>query len=602
MSLVASETAGGEAIGRPESDPVVRPRIWPLVLIALAEALILALPFLLDRTGGFFQFGSMVGGPALGSLLLLIWLLGFSRIPWRVRLIGALVGIGAMVAVMSLVNKEVSPVGVHLFGTPLATLSLAAAALCSGNLAWSVRWKVCLAVWCLGLAVMLLFRNDGMGGEMLPALQWRWSPTSESRYLQSLATRQATKDSASPAPAKPPSIRLRPGDWTGFRGAARDSIQATDRLATNWKESPPRQLWKRDVGPGWSSFAIVDGRIFTQEQRGEAEAVVCWSADTGEELWVHTDEARFWESVAGAGPRATPTFADGRLFTTGATGLVNCLDAATGKRIWSVDLKTSAGSATPQWGFAASPCVIGDQVFVQAGAPGDDLLALDARTGEVRWKARWDGRGRSGYCSAHPAQLDGVEQILVTHGGGIASYDLATGDELWRHELEFPNRIIQPGVLDANHVVLPSGESVGTRLLEVTREGSAWKVEPRWDAEDLEPNFSDMVAQGGHLYGFDRNIFVCFDATTGEERWKGGRYGSGQVVSLPAQGLLFVISEKGEAVLLRANPDRLEELGRFRALDGKTWNHPVIAHGRLYVRNGETAACYDIGERPEESL
>lgn len=592
MSTAIVESSSVEPVSTAEA--VVRPRIWPLLLIAVLEASALTMPFMLNRTGGFFQFGSMVAGPAVGSLLLLIWLLAFSRIPGRVRWTCAALGIGCLIGVMLLVHPEVSPMGVHLFGVPLATISLAIAALCSGNLAWPIRWRVCLAVWCLGLAVMLLFRNSGMRGEMLPELAWRWSASSEARYLELLATQPAGAEAVDSAPGG--KVILQAGDWPGFRGAARDGRNLTDRVSSDWKRTPPKLIWERPVGPGWSSFAVVDGRVFTQEQRGESEAVVCWSAETGAELWSHVDEARFWESVAGAGPRATPTFSEGRLFTVGATGLVNCLDAATGKPLWRVDLVELTQASLPQWGFAGSPCVIGSRVFVQAGAPGDDVLALDVATGEVLWRARWDAQGRSGYCSVQPAVLDGVPQILVAHGGGLASYDPDTGRELWRHGLDFPNRIVQPAVLDGRQILFPSGESLGTRLLQVSRQGDQWSVAPMWDAADLEPNFSDMVCHDGHAYGFDRNIFACLDTRDGVVKWKRGRFGSGQVLALTQQGFLLVISEKGDAVLLRANPDRLEEITRFPALRGKSWNHPVVAHGRLYVRNAENAACYEIGE------
>src|SRR5262249_625934 len=151
-------------------------------------------------------------------------------------------------------------------------------------------------------------------------------------------------------PGRTQPVVLQPGDWPGFRGKDRDGRYKGARIATDWDERPPRQVWRQRVGPGWSSFAVVGTRLYTQEQRGPNEAVVCYDAGSGAELWSHEDAARFSETMAGPGPRATPTFHEGKIYAQGATGKLNCLDAATGRVLWSHDVAADSGAALPLWG------------------------------------------------------------------------------------------------------------------------------------------------------------------------------------------------------------------------------------------------------------
>jgi outer membrane protein assembly factor BamB len=334
--------------------------------------------------------------------------------------------------------------------------------------------------------------------------------------------------------------------------------------------------------------------LYTQEQRGELEAVVCYDALTGRELWTHTDAARFWESVSGAGPRATPTFADGRIYTLGGTGLLNCLDAATGKRYWSQDIAADAGAKPPQWGYSGSPLVSDGLVIVFAGGEGDkNLLAYHSETGKLAWSAP---AGANSYSSPQRAVLEGQRQCLILSDRGLAAVDLATGAVLWKGGAAMPGapRCVQPHKVGPAQFLVGTYEGASVTLLDVNRQDGAWNVMPHWTSKDLRPEFPDFVVHQGHAYGFDVSIFCCIDLSTGKRCWRGGRYGRGQVILLADQALLLVLSERGEAVLVAANPEQHHELGRFQALDGKTWNHPVIAHGRLYARNAEEMACYEL--------
>jgi outer membrane protein assembly factor BamB len=339
---------------------------------------------------------------------------------------------------------------------------------------------------------------------------------------------------------------------------------------------------------------VVDGRLFTQEQRGQREAVVCYDARTGRGLWTHEDAARFWEAVSGAGPRATPTFAAGRIYTLGGTGILNCLDAATGKPYWTRNIAADAGAQVPQWGFSGSPLVADSLVIAFAGGTaGRSLRAYRAATGEPAWAAP---AGTVSYSSPQLATLAGRRQCLLLADDGLTSVELLSGAPLWKigASMRGAPRSVQPHVLGPAQLVVGTLDGYSTTLLDVARDGAAWKAVRRWTSKDLKPEFPDFVVHRGHAYGFDVNIFCCIDLSTGRRCWKAGRYGRGQVVLLAEQSLLLVAAENGEVVLLAANPQRQEELGRFPALDGKTWNHPVVVGQNLFIRNAEEMACYAL--------
>jgi outer membrane protein assembly factor BamB len=345
--------------------------------------------------------------------------------------------------------------------------------------------------------------------------------------------------------------------------------------------------------------------LFTQDQRDSAEVVAAYDAGTGDELWTHedVDPQRFEESMGGPGPRATPTFADGKIYTLGAKGIFNCLDAVTGKPHWQRDIAKDAGAAVPMWAFSSSPLVEGDLVYVFAGSEkGKNLLAYHADSGEPAWTAI---AGKHSYSSPQLAVLGGQRQILFVGEDTVSAFEPTTGEMLWQHKGP-PNpqyASIQPNVVGDSQVLVSLCPDVGTTLLEVTRTGGAsaensdadaWQVEEKWNTRDIKPFFNDFVLHDGFLYGFDNEIFCCVDLATGKRRWKGGRYSTGQVLLLADQSLLLVMAEAGEAVLVAAEPQAHRELGRFTPLTAKTWNHPVIVGSRLYVRNSEEMACFEL--------
>jgi outer membrane protein assembly factor BamB len=355
-------------------------------------------------------------------------------------------------------------------------------------------------------------------------------------------------------------------------------------------------VWKHRIGPGWGSFVVADGKLFTQEQRGKDEAVVCYAAETGREVWEHPEPTRFSEALGGAGPRATPTIHDSRIYAQGATGKLVCLNAATGRTHWTADLTADVGGVIPQWGYASSPLVIEGVVVVYAGGPsGKGTVAYSADTGKPAWAA---GQAAHSYSSAHPAAFGGVPQILMVSDYGVESFRPKDGHLLWEHKWfeQGMNRVVQPALLGDTDLVIGTGVggNQGARRLRVTKKGDEWDVQVVWTSKAIKPYFNDGVVHEGHLYGFDDSRFCCVELSTGREVWKEGKYGHGQVLLLESQGVLLVQAVDGNVVLVQATPTEHNEIAKFPALKGKTWNHPVVAHGLLFVRNAQEAACYRL--------
>lgn len=576
-------------------------RMWPAILVVIAMWAAITLPTALVP-GTMPAFMGMVFGPVLGLLAIVGWWVFASRAPWRDRwlVLAVVVGGGALAAFAS--HKSV-PMLMFLFGAPIVVTVWIGWLAVTQQINWSARRGVLLAVALAIWGYYPLIRVDGTDGSIKAQTSWRWASTAEEDFLasqrKSIPAAADVTASEGTADTDIPALTLTPGDWPAFRGPNRDDRLEGVRINDDWNRSPPKLVWKKRLGPGWGAFTVIGDRLFTQEQRGDNEAVVCYSAEDGNELWIHQDTARFWEVIGGAGPRATPTFHEGRLYTVGANGRLNCLDAASGRRIWGVDMITSADVKVPDWGYASSPLIFGDLVIVTPGRPnGSAVQAFDRATGERVWSA---GEGTHSYSSPHWAKIDGVEHIVSQTDKGLQGLDPSNGRVLWEHTWHTAGdgaRVLQPYV-DGDTVIATTYFGIGSRRLRVTRNENDWLTTVEWESRDFKPYFNDFVVQDGYAYGFDVNIFCCLDLKTGKRTWKGGRYGHGQVLLVADQGLLVVLSETGEAILVKADPKRLTELGRFAALEGKTWNHPVIVRGKLYVRNAQEMACYDVAPTEE---
>ncbi len=569
----------------PFPSPAAKPvRLWPAVALL---ALFWGGRLVVEQLDKFYFIGFLYSLASSGLLVLLFFAWWWTNRGIRLadRLYGFLVIVGGGLVVEPLCHPSIGWFGILTIGLPVVLTVWTLWMIVVERAAISRHRLGSLAVVALAWASFMPIRIEGLNAELRPDLRWRWSPSAEDLFLATAPTADNRADWI-PSP--------QPGDWAEFRGAGRDGVVRGVTIPTDWKADPPRLLWRRRVGPAWSSVIVINGRLFTQEQRGPQETVVAYDASTGQELWVHEDAARFWETVSGAGPRATPTFADGRIYTLGGTGLLNCLDASTGRRLWSHDIAAEAGAPVPMWGFSGSPLVVDGVVIVFAGGPGDQSLrAYRADTGAPAWTA---SAGKLSYSSPQMATLAGTKQCLFLSDRGLTAVDPATGKVLWTHGEAMPGapRTIQPHVVGDAQLAVGTLAGTGISLIEVSHAGDAWNVADRWVSKDLRPEFPDLVVHQRHAYGFDVSLFCCVDLATGKRCWKAGRYGRGQVILLADQSLLLVVSEHGELILLAANPRRHEELGRCRALDGKTWNHPVIVQGRLYVRNAEEMACYEL--------
>jgi outer membrane protein assembly factor BamB len=525
----------------------------------------------------------------LAAALFATWWLTNRRVSWPDRLLVLGAAVGVAVLCRLLCHPSVAIVPWLMACLPFLLTAWTAWLIVARKASARARRLGLLAVPVLVWGPVLLTRMDGLAGDGGIVLRWRWAATAEDRFLAERSQRGRVAADARRQPV------LQPGDWPGFRGPGRDGVVRGVRIATDGGAWPPRLLWRQPVGPGWSSFAVVGSRVFTQEQRGDSEGVVCLDAATGAEVWAHEDSARFWENLAGAGPRATPAFADGWVFALGATGILNCLDAATGERKWSRDIAADSGAPLPMWGFTSSPLVANDVVIVFAGGEGPgQLLAYRSDSGQLVWTA---AAGKISYGSAQLASIAGQPQVLFFSDRGLMAVHPRTGATLWQYELAGGGpalpRSLQPHPTAAGQVLV-GAEEVGTVLLDVAHDADTWKVGQRWASRGLKPSFNDFVVHDGCIYGFDSGTFCCIDLETGRRCWREGRYGKGQVLLLADEALLLVLSESGEVVLVAANRERRRELGRFHAIAGKTWNHPAVAHGRLYVRNAEEMACYEL--------
>jgi outer membrane protein assembly factor BamB len=350
-------------------------------------------------------------------------------------------------------------------------------------------------------------------------------------------------------------------------------------------------LWRREVGAGWSAFAVSGACAVTQEQRGTQEGVTCYDLRTGEPIWMHADEARWEDPLGGPGPRATPTIADGRVYALGGTGLLNVLDLRTGDAIWSRNILEDNGAQAPSYGVSSSPLVLDDAVVVQAGGPdGRSLVAYDRERGERLWSG---GVDPASYSSPVLARLVDREMILMLTAARVVGHDASDGRLLWSFPWPPTERVSQVRRLPGDRVFVSSGYGVGAKLLEVdeTPEGE-YVVDLVWESLAMKAKFSNVVHREGYLYGLDDGILACVDAADGTRRWKGGRYGHGQLILV--HDLLLVLAEDGRVVLVEAVSEGHREIAAFQALEGKTWNHPALAGGLLLVRNDREAACFEL--------
>jgi outer membrane protein assembly factor BamB len=542
--------------------------------------------FLLPRLVPEAAMIGVMTGLALGIVVILWWLF-FSRAPWSERLGFFLVTVIAMFATSRFIHESVATGMMGLmfviYSIPVLSLALVLWAVGTRRLRAGPRRGAIVTTVLLICGAWTLVRTDGLSSGAGSDFEWRWSKTPEERLLADAEEREQPNA----APSVPLSVK-NGYDWPGFRGPERDSIIRGVRIETDWTSSPPAELWRRPIGPGWSSFAVRNNLIYTQEQRGEEEVVACYNLSTGEPVWKHSDPTRFWESNGGAGPRATPTLSDGRVYSLGATGILNVLAADDGRVVWTRNAATDTGAKTPGWGFAGSPLVIGDSVIV---ATAGSLIAYDIATGTPRWSGP---DGGDGYSSPHLATLNGIEQILLLSTAGATSVSPTDGKLLWQQAGSGFPIIVQPALTSTGGMLIGTDKGMGMLRIGDAQAAAKPIVEEVWSSNRLKPYFNDFVIHAGHAFGFDSGVLACISVEDGTRKWKGGRFGRGQLILLADQSLLIVISEQGELGLVAADPEAFSELARFPAIEGKTWNHPVLVGDLLLVRNDQEMAAFRL--------
>ncbi len=449
------------------------------------------------------------------------------------------------------------------------------------------RWRLAITLGLVGAALLggTLFRLKGVTGDLTPVFEFRWAGEPTRTPVTTVATTVATN----PANAS--------GSWTGavahafpqFLGPERNGVLPGPALQTNWRAHPPEIVWRRPIGPAWSGFAVVDGVCITQEQRGESECVTASDLRTGETRWSHSDPVRYDTTIAGEGPRATPTIVSNRVFAFGATGVLNCLDLASGKRLWSRNVMTESQAKIPAWGCTSSPLVVNDLVLVHGGeGVNRSLFAYRIEDGQPAWEG---GSAQASYSSPVLATLAGVAQIVAFNHGTVSGHEPSSGTTLWERPWGNGNVVCAaPVVVSTNQVLFSSGYGAGAELLEIGPDEPGKLAAKRiWKSIRMKAKFAHLFVRDGFLYGLDDGIFACVDLRDGSQRWKEGRYGHGQGLLVGDRYLLM--AESGELVLLHPTPDAPTELARHRVFDTKTWNPIALSGDLLLVRNDREAVC-----------
>ena len=443
----------------------------------------------------------------------------------------------------------------------------------------------------LGAAAALLaalFRYDGVTGDLIPIVRLRWGDRGFAT-----SSGQATANAG----------ELDTAVYPQFLGPGRDGIIRGVELSRDWKTHPPELLWRVNCGEGWAGYAVSDGMAITLEQREGREVVICCDLLNGAPLWEYGAVARYDTTVGGTGPRSTPAIGGGRVFAQGATGNLYCLDLKTGKHLWTRDVLEEAAAAlsppgvklVPDWGFSVSPLIAGETVVTSPGG----LMALRVADGSVLWKS---AGLPPGYSSPRAATLGGVEQYLVFNREAVAGHRATDGSLLWSYAWDKTSQhVADPQPVGSDHVLVSSGYGKGSALLHLdpaTLTDGKWSVYPAWASVKLKAKMSNFLMADGAVYGLNDGRLVCLNPQTGERRWEGDRYGHGQLLAVAGKKglLLLIMAENGEVVLTGPNPGDTPpvELGRFTALEGKTWNPHTLAGRYLIVRNDAQAACYRL--------
>lgn len=566
-------------------------RIWPQAALAVTGLGCMSIPTLLGLDDSV-RFVTLAAGAAIHLLILAGWVLFGSKAPWIDRILFLILGLIGLVVVFTIQDRSLG-IMVLLFGTPVAAACLALALLGTQSVNWPTRKWMAYAAWIAPLVLWLLAGSDGMMASFAPKLRWRWQPDAEQRA--ELKIKELRKE-INRLKNEIGSVQLKRGDWPRFRGTHSDGQADDDGLELSDK-TRAKKLWSQPVGYAWSSMIVVDGLLFTQEQRGPLEAVVCLDGATGGEVWAHSYEARYEDmtKASGTGPRSTPTFHNGKVYSVGGTGIVTCLNAEDGTLVWKRNLSEDCSTPVATWGFSTSPMLQDDKCFLLGGGMSvnsKDTICYDAQSGKIRWAAL--GKGET-YSSPQAVELCNEKQVVLSVGSDTIGRRIKDGKERWRiNSGGTGNTMLQPLQVGKDQLLIASGEGSGTILVDIKHNGDTWDATTKWSSTRLRPDFNDVVAVDSMILGLTKGLLTCIDSATGEMLWKKFRFGGGQLIGLPNQHCVLVLSETGELSLIRVGRTEPNLLTSWQGIQGKTWNHPVLVKNRVYCRSAEEIACYEL--------
>jgi outer membrane protein assembly factor BamB len=394
------------------------------------------------------------------------------------------------------------------------------------------------------------------------------------------------------APAPP----ARNFDWPQWQGPDRTAVSREKGLLPDWPKTGPNLVWKATgLGEGFSTPTVASGRIFTMGNRGKTEYVVALAERDGKELWaVEVGPVRA-NGGGYPGPRCSPTVDGDRVYALGLNGDLLCLDVRTGKEIWRKDLRKDFGGRVGGWGYSESPLIDGDRLLCTPGGKKATLVALDKKTGDLIWEGvvpRGDG---AHYASIIAVKVDGKRQYVQFLSGGVVGLS-NEGRFLWRYDHPHNGTAnCSTPLFHDNHVFAASAYGTGGGLVKLTPEADGCKAEEVYFTRQMKNHHGGMVLVDGYLYGADDGRLVCLDFKTGKVQWSEGRAGKGSLAC--ADGRLYYRNEGGPMLLIEVNPNKYVEHGRFKQPERSrrpAWPHPVLANGKLYLRDQDKLFCYDV--------
>lgn len=503
-------------------------RWWvPIALLALVSGLV-GYFFLTEEASRQFYAIALV---LILIPVLLLWYIWLTQLPWGRRFM--------------------------LFGLWVAMLGLVV-----GGLAMTTRWE------------------GSLSGGAVPRLVWRWAKKPDQKLAR-------LEGSGSEAKLKGAAVV---SEFRQFLGPHRDGI-LPQQLEPDWVAHPPRELWRRKIGAGWSGFSVAEGRAITQEQRGKKELVSCYDLLTGDPLWVLEEEVRFVEKMGGDGPRANPTIFENRVYALGGTGILNCIDLSSGQRIWGRQILKEHGATNLMYGKACSPLIVGELVVVTGGkSPGPTLLAYHREKGELVWSA---GEDSASYASPVLGTLAGQEQIVCVNHNTVTGHGVGTGKILWTWKWKANRpKSAQAQLVGQNQVFVSASYGMGTALLEISKKGEAFAVKKIWKGKAMKTKFSNVSIVAGHAYGLSEGKLSCVKVATGKTVWTGDYYGYGQNIVVGDH--VLIQAEDGHVALAEVSPEAFRAVAEMEALRYKTWNAPTLAGAYLLVRNDREAACFKL--------